>query len=74
MPLLKGRFVVSVKPLADVKPDETIYTIPHTNEQFRSLEYLFVAVCCRHLRNKDGGAHKILLFFAKLYISGIISS
>ena len=44
MPLLKGRFVVSVKPLTDVKPDETIYTIPHTNEQFRSLEYLFVAV------------------------------
>ncbi|KAK2190073.1 hypothetical protein NP493_90g03009 [Ridgeia piscesae] len=38
MPLLKGRFVIPVKPLTDVKPDETIYTIPHTNEQFRSRE------------------------------------
>jgi len=44
MPLLKGRFVIPVKPLTDVKPDETIHTIPHTNEQFRSREYLFVTV------------------------------
>ncbi|XP_060562617.1 LOW QUALITY PROTEIN: tyrosine-protein kinase BAZ1B-like [Ruditapes philippinarum] len=40
MPLLSKRIFNCVKPLSDVKPEEEIYTIPHTKEQFRSqLEY-----------------------------------
>ncbi|XP_041365624.1 tyrosine-protein kinase BAZ1B-like [Gigantopelta aegis] len=36
MPLLGRKIYSCLKPLNDVKPDETVYTIPHTKEQFRS--------------------------------------
>jgi len=39
MPLLKGRFVTPTKSVADSTKGESIYTIPYTNEQFRSKEY-----------------------------------
>ncbi|XP_053384171.1 tyrosine-protein kinase BAZ1B-like isoform X2 [Mercenaria mercenaria] len=38
MPLLSKRIFNCVKPLSDVRPDEKIYTIPHTKEQLRSQE------------------------------------
>lgn len=38
MPLLSKRIFNCVKALTDVKPDENIYTIEHTKEQFRSQE------------------------------------
>ncbi len=41
MPLLKGRFMLPNKPLKNVGPNERIYTISHTQEQFRSKEYPF---------------------------------
>ncbi|XP_078333883.1 tyrosine-protein kinase BAZ1B-like isoform X2 [Crassostrea virginica] len=36
MPLFGKKIFSTVKPLTDVQPNETIYTIPHTKEQFRS--------------------------------------
>ena len=44
MPLLKGRVIAPVKPLEDIAPDEKIFTIAHTKEQFRSREYPFTDV------------------------------
>ncbi|KAL4225144.1 Tyrosine-protein kinase baz1b [Mactra antiquata] len=38
MPLLSKRIFNCVKPLTDVKPDEKVFTIPHTKEQIRSQE------------------------------------
>lgn len=39
MPLLGKKAISQIRPLTDIKPDETIYTIAHTQEQFRSREY-----------------------------------
>ncbi|CAC5416850.1 BAZ1B [Mytilus coruscus] len=36
MPLLGKKPFVCSKPLSDIQPDETIYIIPHTKEQFKS--------------------------------------
>ncbi|XP_061178155.1 tyrosine-protein kinase BAZ1B-like isoform X1 [Saccostrea echinata] len=38
MPLFGKKIFSTVKPLTDKEPNETIYTIPHTKEQFRSKE------------------------------------
>ncbi|ELT91900.1 hypothetical protein CAPTEDRAFT_216422 [Capitella teleta] len=39
MPLLKGRSVAKLKPLGPLKPNEAVFTIPHTGEEFKSKEY-----------------------------------
>ena len=36
MPLLGKKPFVCSKPLSDIKPDETIFIVPHTKEQFKS--------------------------------------
>ncbi|XP_064601605.1 tyrosine-protein kinase BAZ1B-like [Liolophura sinensis] len=38
MPLLGKKAISQIRPVTDIKPDETIYTIAHTQEQFRSRE------------------------------------
>lgn len=43
MPLYKGRSFSPVKPATSGGLKDTIYIIPHTNEQFVSKEYLFVS-------------------------------
>jgi len=43
MPLYKGRCFSPVKPVTSGGLKDTIYIIPHTNEQFVSKEYLFVS-------------------------------
>lgn len=67
MPLLKGRSFPRVKSLGPTKPNETIYTIPHTKEQFRSKEYPSVA---NDAKIQNGGAHGFdILIFANLWNS-----
>ena len=36
MPLLGKKPFVCSKPISDIKPDETIFIVPHTKEQFKS--------------------------------------
>ena len=55
MPLLGKKKYHPAKPLDKVESEETIYTIPHTEEQFRSKSYPLTASC---VKNQDGGAHE----------------
>lgn len=40
MPILKGKRFPLAKPVVNVGAKDTVYVIPHTNEQFVSKEYL----------------------------------
>lgn len=46
MPLFGKKIFSTVKPLTDVEASETIYTIPHTKEQFKSEEYPLKTITC----------------------------
>lgn len=59
MPLLSKRIFNCVKALVDVKPDEKIYTIPHTKEQLRLQEYPFKIRPLSKIQ--DGCAHEITI-------------
>jgi len=55
MPLLGKKIFVCVNPLKDITTNETVYTIPHTKEQFRSKKYPFKTITCV---NQDGGSQR----------------
>jgi len=42
MPILKGKCFPLAKPVVTVGAKDTVYVIPHTNEQFVSKEYLLL--------------------------------
>lgn len=46
MPLLGKKPFVCSKPLSDIKPDETIFIVPHTKEQFKSKQYPCKTITC----------------------------
>ena len=73
MPLFKGRFVTQVKPLGNVDPNETIYTIPHTREQFRSKEYP-LATLFYVLKSKMAAPMNLTFSFVKFCLPCIFSA
>lgn len=62
MPLFGKKIFSTVKPLTDVEASETIYTIPHTKEQFKSKEYPLKTITCEKKFNMAALMASTVLF------------
>lgn len=70
MPLFGKKIFSTVKPLTDVEASETIYTIPHTKEQFKSKEYPLKTITCEKIQHgRAHGIHSVIFFISAQFKS-----